>query len=97
MAKPPSNITRPKDDRNGDDDDDDNEDEDDDDATYGNLLGIPETILSGRKTRTARSTFSDSESLKLLILRPEEIIPTTLQRSKTQDKKERLKKESMGF
>ena len=46
--------------------------------TNVNSLGIPETILSGRKTRTARSTLSDSDSLMRLLSIPE-IIPTNLE------------------
>lgn len=46
-----------------------------------NSLGIPETILSGRKTRTALSTLSDSDSLMLLLSMPE-IMLTNLRRMK---------------
>ena len=44
-----------------------------------NSLGIPETILSGRKTRTARKTLSDSDSL-MLLLSISESMPTKLER-----------------
>ena len=44
-----------------------------------NSLGIPETIFSGRKTRTARKTLSDSDSLMLLLSKSESM-PTKLER-----------------
>ena len=46
-----------------------------------NSLGIPETILSGRKTRTARKTLSDSDSL-MLLLSISESMPTKLEKKK---------------